>query len=217
MPFVLLPDGGRNGFEDTQKLTAFPGLEGEVLNLRDLEQGVDQMNRLPSNKAKTELVPGDEPGTSNVVVVNEPGPRARWSFGQSNGGVASTGVVQGTSTFEMDNMLQLNDYWSITASSVLGNQLNRRNSRSISTFFSIPYGYWTWTTSADLSSYKVNIPGAGIAADSELTGNSLNFGFGLSRVMHRDQDSKSLLSAPCAPAVRRPTSMMWSCAPLHAG
>lgn len=45
---------------------AFPGTTGEVLNLRELEQLVDQLTRLPSRQAQLELVPGDEVGSSRV-------------------------------------------------------------------------------------------------------------------------------------------------------
>ena len=43
---IVVRDGGSG---DKHRLrTAFPGLEGKPLNLRDLEQGLDQLNRLPS-------------------------------------------------------------------------------------------------------------------------------------------------------------------------
>lgn len=37
---------------------AFPGATGEVLNLRELEQLVDQLSRLPSRQVELELSPG---------------------------------------------------------------------------------------------------------------------------------------------------------------
>ncbi len=40
--------------------SAFPGLEGHILNMRDIEQGLDQINRLISGHAKSELLPGRE-------------------------------------------------------------------------------------------------------------------------------------------------------------
>ncbi len=38
--------------------TAFPGMKGQVTNLRDIEQGLDQINRLTFNNAKTAMLPG---------------------------------------------------------------------------------------------------------------------------------------------------------------
>ncbi|MCT6838707.1 MAG: hypothetical protein M3036_13765, partial [Bifidobacteriales bacterium] len=47
---------------------AFPGLKGHILNLRDLEEGVEQMNRLPHFGAQMKISPGTKPGTSRVTV-----------------------------------------------------------------------------------------------------------------------------------------------------
>ena len=49
---------------------AFPGRVGEALNLREIEQLVDQLNRLPSKQAQMELTPGSQVGGSDVVVKN---------------------------------------------------------------------------------------------------------------------------------------------------
>ncbi|MGY2440906.1 POTRA domain-containing protein, partial [Pseudomonas sp. SDO52101_S400] len=49
---------------------AFPGKAGELVNLREIEQMVDQLNRLPSNQAKMELSPGKNVGGSEVLVNN---------------------------------------------------------------------------------------------------------------------------------------------------
>ncbi|MBY3575194.1 ShlB/FhaC/HecB family hemolysin secretion/activation protein, partial [Rhizobium laguerreae] len=43
--------------------TAFPGLIGRVVNIRDIEQGLDQMNRLQANDAKSAMLPGPKDGT----------------------------------------------------------------------------------------------------------------------------------------------------------
>lgn len=51
---------------------AFPGKTGELLNLREIEQRVDQLNRLPSNQAQMELAPGKAVGGSEILVKNNP-------------------------------------------------------------------------------------------------------------------------------------------------
>jgi hemolysin activation/secretion protein len=47
--------------------TAFPGVVGQAANIRDIEQGLDQINRLSSNSAKTSMLPGEAPGTSRTT------------------------------------------------------------------------------------------------------------------------------------------------------
>lgn len=59
-----------SGLSPRELAMSFPGREGELLNLRDIEQMVDQLNRLPSNQAQMELVPGQAAGGSGVLVRN---------------------------------------------------------------------------------------------------------------------------------------------------
>ncbi|GLZ86015.1 hypothetical protein Pres01_20660 [Metapseudomonas resinovorans] len=51
---------------DRELAMSFPGRTGEVLNLRELEQLVDHLNRLPSRQAQLELVPSDQVGGSRM-------------------------------------------------------------------------------------------------------------------------------------------------------
>lgn len=53
---------------DRKFASAFPGQPGDYLNLRDLEQGLENLNRVPSQEAKFRLYPGEEPGTSDIVI-----------------------------------------------------------------------------------------------------------------------------------------------------
>lgn len=41
----------------TQTLSAFGNIEGKYLNIRNIEQGLEQLNRLPSNNATMKIVP----------------------------------------------------------------------------------------------------------------------------------------------------------------
>ena len=49
---------------------AFASDPNELLNLRDIEQGLDQINRLASNQASVEMLPGDRLGQTNVQINN---------------------------------------------------------------------------------------------------------------------------------------------------
>lgn len=77
---VLVVEGKLEGMKGAQGSNlserelamAFPGKVGEQLNLREIEQLVDQLNRLPSKQAQMELAPGSEVGGSEVLVKNAP-------------------------------------------------------------------------------------------------------------------------------------------------
>jgi len=105
-------DGGTGALE---LKTAFPGVAGDVLNLRDIEQGLDQMSRLPSNNATLELVPGENPGTSRIRIYNRKGRTWRASAGLDNSGQDATGRDQYSLHLSKDNLLGVNDLLTLSA------------------------------------------------------------------------------------------------------
>ena len=48
---------------------AFPGVSGQLLNLRDIEQGIEQLNRLSSRPLTVDILPGDVPGYSRLQLI----------------------------------------------------------------------------------------------------------------------------------------------------
>ena len=78
--------------------SAFPARGGDLLNVRDLEQGLEQMKRVSSQDVDMQIVPTDSPGESDVVLnVKRTKP---WSFVASvdNSGTRATGKLQGNLT-----------------------------------------------------------------------------------------------------------------------
>src|SRR5690606_20767123 len=49
---------------------AFPVADQQLLNLRDLEQGLEQLNRLQQNRVEMDLEPGNQPGDTRVLIRN---------------------------------------------------------------------------------------------------------------------------------------------------
>ena len=47
----------------------FPLSDGQIFNLRALEQGLENLKRLPTAEADIRIEPGEAPGTSDVVVL----------------------------------------------------------------------------------------------------------------------------------------------------
>jgi hemolysin activation/secretion protein len=71
---------------------AFPGLEGGVLNLRDIEQGMEQINRTRSEPVQIEILPGDKEGWSVVNLTATTGSPVTGSVSFDNSGQKSTGT-----------------------------------------------------------------------------------------------------------------------------
>lgn len=166
--------------------TAFPRLKGEVLNLRDIEQGLDQINRLASNAAKAEIEPGDEPGVSRVVVRNPT--RKRWlaSVGADNSGTASTGRTLYSAFLGVDNLFGANDY--LNAAARYSERSGREYSQSGSLYGAVPYGYWTFSGAANTFRYSSLVEGA--VSQFETHGTSDSQMLRADRVVYRDQARK---------------------------
>ncbi|MGI2030297.1 ShlB/FhaC/HecB family hemolysin secretion/activation protein [Endozoicomonas acroporae] len=180
-----------SGLVDSELAMAFPGLKGDYLNLRALEQGIDQMNRLPSNQAQLKLQPGSKPGETVVGIDNQPSKPWRVSLGYHNNGSESTGDRQWQGSVEWDNPLQLNDQLRINlAKDAITDQY--RQSRSSSLSYRLPYGYWTFNYDFSYSDYETRNESNGFPFDSD--GDTRNHTATVSRLLHRDQAGKTSAS-----------------------
>lgn len=187
---IMIKDGDRGSISVANTL---PGVEGELLNLRDIEQGLDQINRLASNNATMDILPGVNPGGSTVVINNDPKPAWRVNLNYDNQGSASTGKYQAGATISGDNLLGFNDFASYTLrESVPGDQA-RRVARSDSLSYALPYGYNTWSLGASRSNY-VSILRAPSGLELSSEGDSTNAYAKLERVVYRDQTRRATLA-----------------------
>ncbi|KWU24151.1 hypothetical protein AS149_09490 [Burkholderia cenocepacia] len=166
--------------------TAFPTRDGELLNLRDLEQGLEQMKRVQSQDVSMQIVPGDVPGESDVVLDVKRG--KPWTVVASidNSGTRATGKLQGNLSIGIDNPLGLNDIFNVGVSQDLELGDNRLGSHGWNGFYSIPWGDWTATLSAYTNTYYQQI--AGVNQTFVASGNSKTIDFKLARVLARSQN-----------------------------
>ncbi|MFC3393742.1 ShlB/FhaC/HecB family hemolysin secretion/activation protein [Brenneria rubrifaciens] len=122
---------------------AFPGLIGRILNLRDLEQGMEQLNRLPSRQITIDIQPGKQAGSSVAVLKRSSRTLPiELYIGADNSGQQSTGREQLSARLALDNPLRLADRWWLTASRDSAFS-HRYGSRALSGGTAVPYGYWT--------------------------------------------------------------------------
>jgi hemolysin activation/secretion protein len=174
--------------------TVFPGLIGEVLNIRDLEQGIDQINRLSSNNAQLDIQPGEKPGDSTVVVKNQPKSPFHLNVSADNQGAYATGRNQYGLTLGADNLLNLNEMISATHRESQPNSLDRQYSGSDSINVSVPLGYTTFSVGHSRSRYvsMIQMP-SGLELRS--SGNNTTNYFKIDRVIYRGQSGRASLAA----------------------
>jgi hemolysin activation/secretion protein len=171
--------------------TAFPPMVGRVLNLRHAEQGIDQINRLGSNNAKIDIRPGTAPGSSTIVVINQPRYRLSGGVSVDNSGSPETGLWQAGVSATFDNPLGLNDMLSGNFRKNAEDLPPGVNSQSGSISYSVPWGWWTANLSVSQSRYGSIIQG--ITRDFDTNGTSDALSVRLDRVMYRDNRMKLTL------------------------
>ncbi|RQT10062.1 ShlB/FhaC/HecB family hemolysin secretion/activation protein [Burkholderia contaminans] len=166
--------------------TAFPARAGELLSLRDLEQGLEQMKRVSNQEVSMQIVPADMPGESDVVLDVKRG--RPWTVVASidNSGTRATGKLQGNLSLGIDNPLGLNDVFNIGVSQDLELGDKGLGSHGWNGFYSIPWGYWTATLSAYTNTYYQQI--AGVNQTFVASGNSKTVDLKLHRVLARSQN-----------------------------
>lgn len=166
----------------------FPGLTGKPLNLRDIEQGLDQINRLPSNSAAIRIEAGKEPGDSILEVINNTRTPYTYTLSVNNVGSSSTGEWLTSYGAVIDNPLGINDSFGFTYRRSLPYESDKFSSSYVLNY-SVPYGYWTFSLGASLSEYTTQIPLlSGDKAKS--SGSTLDMSLSAERVIYRDQISK---------------------------
>ncbi|HTK84372.1 MAG TPA: ShlB/FhaC/HecB family hemolysin secretion/activation protein [Patescibacteria group bacterium] len=172
----------------------FPNDIGEDLNLRDYEQGIDQLNRLLSNNTTMDIQPGANPGESIVIIKNKPTKFWHMSFTADDYGTRSTGRNQAGVTASFDNLTSLNDFLSVTQRKTVPFGDGLKDSNATTALWSIPYGYATFTTGVTWSAYDSTVPTAS-GNRLHLEGETRDVYATLERVVYRDQFGKATVNA----------------------
>ncbi len=168
----------------------FPSSVGNPLNLKDLEQGIDQANRLPSNKISMRLLPGEYRGGSVIQLSNPELPRWSGNASIDNHGQKSTGreVLRAMTVYS--SPFSLSDYVMLSGSTTLGSNPDVY-SRSVSTLYSIPYGYWTYSAFGFYSTYSSETQTSTVL---NAHGWSSNIGIRADKTLSRDGNTINTLS-----------------------
>ena len=128
--------------------TAFPTKPGKLLNLRELEQGLEQLQQVSSFDVSMQLIPGDRPGETDVVIeFTRRSPwRAALTFDDS--GSKATGKLQAGANFIYNDALGLNDVFSLGGTHDATHAPGDHQSKSYNARYAVPFGNWTAAWSA---------------------------------------------------------------------
>lgn len=173
--------------------SASPARPGDVLNLRDLEQTLENLKRVPTAEADIRIEPGTSPATSDWVVRHHQGFPLRLTLSADDSGSPGTGVYQGSATVSWDAPLGLNDLFYATQNQDLGGgEDGNRGTRGQSLHYSLPCGYWSLGLTHSNSRYFQSV--VGLNQTYIYSGTSANTELRLGRVLVRTAVGKTSAS-----------------------
>ncbi len=137
--------------------TAFSVRPGDILNIRDVEQGLEQMKRVSSQSVTMQLLPGTSVGTSIIELSIKQDKPVHGSISIDNSGLESTGVYQGSFTTSFDQVFRANDTFTMSLSGDLSGAGSIKGTRAASLNYVIPHGKDTFSLSFSKSIYHQTI------------------------------------------------------------
>ena len=143
-------DGESSGWRN-----AFPIRLGDLLDLRALEQGLEQMKRVPSQDVTMQIVPGSDLGVSDVVLTVQRNRPVRLGTSLNDAGQPATGTYMASVNLAFDNLMGWSD---ILSTSYTQNVLddNRLAGNDVTSwYYAVPWGYATWSVSQSRNYYRL--------------------------------------------------------------
>lgn len=179
--------------------SAIPAHPGDLLNLRDIEQGLENLKRAPTAEADIQIEPSTapdaKPGDSDLVVKYVQAKKWRLTLSLDDSGTEATGRYQAGATLSLDNPLGLNDLFYVSANHNINGHVfsdPAMGTEGQTVHYSLPYGYWMLGLTASNSQYHQRV--AGLNQDYVYAGKTNNAEVKLSRLLYRDQSRKTTLA-----------------------
>ena len=176
-------------------VNALPASVGDILNLRDIEQALENFKRVPTAEADIKIEPSSKPGESDLVIEWKQTKSLRYSASLDDSGSDTTGKRQASATVSFDNPLGLSDllYVTLNHDAGGGKGISPKGTQGATVHYSVPMGYWNLSTTASDTSYKQTVEGAN--ENYLYSGKSTNAEVKLSRIVYRDATNKTTLTA----------------------
>ncbi|SDR45010.1 ShlB/FhaC/HecB family hemolysin secretion/activation protein [Pseudovibrio sp. Tun.PSC04-5.I4] len=173
---------------DARIKAAFHGKRGDLLNLRDLEQGLEVLNGPRSSKASFKLIPGEQPGGSFIQITLTETLPLHGSLKIDNTGFDNTGATKASASVGIDNLLNLSDQLSLRIGATPFDAREERFSESFSGRFSLPYQNWLFTFEGGASRYFFLLDGTN--QNFPVEGQSHYLSLSIERLLWRNKLSK---------------------------
>ena len=135
----------------------FPFHKGDILNIRDIEQGIEQAKRLPSQDISVQLLPSEQPQRTDVVLTVKRGKNFYGTISVDDSGLEDTGKLQWYTSIGIDQPFHKNDMLRIGVNLDGAQDGYRKGTRGHHISYTIPYGAHTFTLSYQRSKYHQTV------------------------------------------------------------
>ena len=136
---------------------AFPIKEGDILNIRRLEQGLEQMKRLSSQDVAVKLVPTQDPELTDIELTVKRTRPVHGLLSLDNSGLSDTGKVQWSASVSIDQPLYANDILSIGINGDGMRDGYLRGTRGHNLYYRIPHGNDTFSFFYSCYDYRQHV------------------------------------------------------------
>lgn len=178
--------------ERAKHWNAMPMQRGDLLNVRDIEQALENFQRLPTVTADIKMTPASEqrPDESDLVISWKQPRALRVSAFLDDSGSRSTGKYQSGLTLSLDHPFALNDLFYLTLNHDLGGgDAGDRGTRGNMLHYSVPYAKWLFSFTQSRFHYHQSLPGP--FSTHIYHGESDNSEIKLSRLLYRSRALKT--------------------------
>lgn len=173
---------------DSRLSSAFPLKRGDTIELRKLEQGLDNFNHAPSQSGKFQLLPGKGEGESDIMVNATQDKRWRVTASVDNSGYETTGINKPSLDVAVDNLLSSNDTLTLGYNTNADREGNTKLSQSANIQYAVPYKDWSFSLGHSQHEFDRII--AGVNQNYRVNGNSTNTTFGAEKLLGRNQTAR---------------------------
>ena len=146
------------GSKEVPWQNAFPIREGDILNVRMLEEGLENMKRVPSLDVSMKILPTGTPDLSDLELTIHNGKQVHGRLSFDNSGVKETGKNQFTAAVSVDRVFNANDVLFISNTLDTGRNWREEGTRSQSFTYTIPHGKNRLTVSHNINRYNQLVP-----------------------------------------------------------
>ena len=135
----------------------FPFHEGDILNVRDIEQGIEQAKRLPSQDISVQLLPSEQPQRTDVVLTVKRGKNFYGTISVDDSGLEDTGKLQWYTSIGIDQPFHKNDMLRIGMNLDGARDGYEKGTRGHNISYTYPYGRHTFSFSYQRSKYHQTV------------------------------------------------------------